>query len=36
VICSAGGLPPSVYRARLAGIQTLSHLTIEVEPRKER
>jgi cation diffusion facilitator family transporter len=33
VICSAAGLPPSVYRARLAGIRTLSHLTIEVEPR---
>jgi Co/Zn/Cd efflux system component len=33
VICSAAGLAPSVYRARLAGIETLSHLTIEVEPR---
>lgn len=32
VICSAAGLAPSVYRARLAGIDTLSHLTIEVEP----
>ncbi len=35
VICSAAGLAPSVYRARLAGIDTLSHLTIEVEPRAE-
>jgi cation diffusion facilitator family transporter len=33
VICSAAGLAPSVYRARLAGIDTLSHLTIEVEAR---
>jgi len=36
VICSAAGLAPSAYRARLAGIETLSHLTIEVEPRSER
>lgn len=36
VICSAAGLPPSVYRTRLAGIETLSHLTIEVEPRNAR
>ena len=36
VICSAADLPPSVYRTRLAGIATLSHLTIEVEPRNER
>ena len=36
VICSDAGLPPSVYRARLAGIRTLSHLTIEVEPRNAR
>ncbi len=33
VICSGAGLAPSAYRARLAGIATLSHLTIEVEPR---
>jgi cation diffusion facilitator family transporter len=32
VIFSPAALAPSVYRARLAGIHTLSHVTIEVEP----
>jgi cation diffusion facilitator family transporter len=31
-ILSATGAPPSAYRARLAGVPTLSHVTIEVEP----
>ena len=32
VVGGVNGLPPSAYRARLEGIPTLSHLTIEVEP----
>lgn len=33
VVCSATGLGARDYRDRLGGIATLSHLTIEVEPR---
>jgi cation diffusion facilitator family transporter len=32
VVGGVQGLPPSAYRARLEGIPTLSHVTIEVEP----
>jgi cation diffusion facilitator family transporter len=32
VVGGVNSLPPSAYRARLEGIPTLSHVTIEVEP----
>ena len=36
VVFSPHDLAPSAYRARLAGIATLSHVTIEVEPYRPR